>query len=82
MKEGLVKKGGNNDPPTTPKKNIKPPAQKPANKKQITISLKEYCNLKDRSLELSALEAAGVDNWVGCDNAWELLREWKEEDND
>ncbi len=28
---------------------------------------------------LSALEAAGVDNWEGYSHAWELVKEWKEE---
>ncbi|QFG05883.1 hypothetical protein 268TH004_44 [Bacillus phage 268TH004] len=47
--------------------------------KTITISLKEYTHLKDRELFLECLEGAGVDNWQGYSDAWEM---YKEEDNE
>ena len=36
--------------------------------------------LNERSLMLTALESAGVDNWQGYSHAFEILDEWKEED--
>ncbi len=41
----------------------------------ITITRVEYEALKRDSSMLSALEAAGVDNWDGYDNAIQI---WKE----
>ena len=46
----------------------------------VTITEREYRNLKNRDLKLSALEQEGVDNWVGYDDAMKVYREWKEED--
>jgi hypothetical protein len=48
----------------------------------ITIPEKEYDALQEESCWLSALEAAGVDNWSGYDQAKDILEEWGEEDND
>ena len=41
----------------------------------VTISKKEYDNLKKRDEFLSALEAAGVDNWDGIEYAQELMED-------
>lgn len=43
--------------------------------------IKEYGELSDDQLKLSALECAGVDNWCGYSVAMELLQEWNEEKN-
>ena len=37
----------------------------------ITISKKEYIELRMAQLELQCLQNAGVDNWDGCDYAFE-----------
>ncbi len=42
---------------------------------EITITKKEYDQLKSDSNMLRALEAAGVDNWEGFDQAVEILGE-------
>lgn len=34
---------------------------------------------RERLEFLSALEAAGVDNWSGYSNAWEIMEEWNAE---
>ena len=41
----------------------------------VTISKEEYESLLEDSRLLGALQAAGVDNWEGYDNACELLDE-------
>lgn len=41
----------------------------------ITITKKEYDELKHSANKLSALEGAGVDNWEGWDSAMEILSE-------
>jgi len=41
----------------------------------VTIPKTEYAFLQDRAKWLSALEAAGVDNWQGCEQAAELMEE-------
>ena len=41
----------------------------------ITITKKEYKDLLDRDERLSALEAAGVDNWEGYDVAIDIFYE-------
>lgn len=46
----------------------------------ITILRDEYERLVEREEFLSALEAAGVDNWCGFDEAHSIMREWAEED--
>jgi len=44
------------------------------------ISRAEYKRLKERDEMLSALNAAGVDNWSGYSHAFEILDQWKKED--
>jgi hypothetical protein len=41
----------------------------------VTITLEEYERLMDVDELLSALDAAGVDNWEGYDDAMEIYRE-------
>lgn len=50
-----------------------------ANKQEITITLEEYNSLLEDSKFMRALEAAGVDNWPGYDEAKEMLMEWNTE---
>jgi len=38
----------------------------------VTIKKSEYDSLKDDSKKLEALEAMGVDNWQGWDDAMEI----------
>jgi hypothetical protein len=45
----------------------------------IDINKKIYDELVKDQLKLRALEASGVDNWEGYDNAMDLLQEWKED---
>jgi len=45
----------------------------------ITISEEEYNKMLDRIMWLDALEAAGVDNWQGFDEAREIYQEWNQE---
>ena len=47
----------------------------------ITISIKEYNSLQEDSQKLMALEAAGVDNWQGYDDAMVILDEMKSNEN-
>ncbi len=47
--------------------------------KEVTISREEYEELFDSQQKLHALEAAGVDNWDGWDEAMEILAEWEDE---
>jgi hypothetical protein len=47
-------------------------------KLNITISKKEYESLLEDSEKLSALEAAGVDNWEGYDNAMEMMEDMED----
>jgi len=47
----------------------------------ITICGEEYDALIDDSRKLEALQACGVDNWQGYDDAMQLLRSWEEEDD-
>lgn len=55
------------------------PAQPRSNRQttveMVTIPRAEYERLLERSRWLEALEAAGVDNWPGCDDARDMLRE-------
>jgi len=46
----------------------------------VTITEEEYNALLDRDQELCALEAAGVDNWEGYEEAMNILKEWNGED--
>ena len=41
----------------------------------VTISAEEYEYLLDRANKLSALEAAGVDNWEGYSYALEIMED-------
>lgn len=41
----------------------------------VTIEISEYRALLLRDRFLTALEAAGVDNWIGYDEAQEIYRE-------
>ena len=43
--------------------------------KEITITVKEYEELKNRDLWFTAYEHAGVDNWQGGDNVYEIYQE-------
>jgi len=45
----------------------------------ITISEEEYNKMLDRIMWLAALEAAGVDNWQGFDEACEIYNYWMQE---
>jgi len=45
-----------------------------------TISKELYEALLDRDQKLCALEAAGVDNWEGYEEAMNILEEWNSED--
>lgn len=51
-------------------------------KETVTITKEEYENLQERDDFLCALEAAGVDNWDGYGEAYQLLREWYAEEED
>ena len=48
---------------------------------EVTITLDAYNRLLKAEEWLDALEAAGVDNWSGYDEARAILREWQKEDN-
>lgn len=43
------------------------------------ISVKEYDRLLRDSAFLDALEAAGVDNWCGYDEAWRIFEDVEED---
>lgn len=45
----------------------------------ITISIDEYHRLLDQDMWVNALDAAGVDNWEGYDEAVSILNEWKDD---
>lgn len=46
----------------------------------VTITKAEYEQLQIDSDKLSCLEAIGVDNWQGYDDAMEMFREMQEAD--
>lgn len=48
----------------------------------VTISKERYKELLKDESWLAALEAAGVDNWCGYDEAREIQREWEGEEED
>lgn len=50
------------------------------NEETITVTLKEYKQLKEDSDWLQCLEAAGVDNWSGMEYAIQLRRENEEDE--
>lgn len=47
----------------------------------ITITKKEYEDLKDDSVRLGFLEQHGVDNWTWYDDAMKDYWIWKEEES-
>ena len=47
---------------------------------KVSITFEEYNQLLNRDQKLCALEAAGVDNWEGYDEAMNILEEWNSED--
>lgn len=47
---------------------------------EITIKLTEYAQMNEDQTFLYALQAAGVDNWDGYDEAKDILEQWAEED--
>ena len=46
----------------------------------VTISEEEYEHLLDNSNKLSCLEACGVDNWGGWDDAMEMYHSEDEDE--
>lgn len=42
---------------------------------QVTLSAEEYKTLKEESRKYLALSEAGVDNWMGWDDAMQIYRE-------
>lgn len=46
-----------------------------ATEEMITITKKEYDDLKKDQKWLQCLEAAGVDNWQGFDDAREMMND-------
>ncbi len=48
----------------------------------VTISVTELEGLDEDRLFLSALDAAGVDNWVGHGDAIDLMDKWYEGEDD
>jgi hypothetical protein len=46
---------------------------------KIEITKKEYYELLERDRFLCALEAAGVDNWVGYGDVQDIIEEWDKE---
>lgn len=46
-----------------------------ASEDTVTITLKEYHSLRQDSNFLSCLEACGVDNWSGYDDAREMFND-------
>lgn len=44
----------------------------------VTLTKEEYEEIQERLNWLDALEAAGVDNWVGYDNAVDILNSEEE----
>lgn len=43
---------------------------------QVEISIEEWEEMENDLAFLSALKAAGVDNWDGYDLAYDILKEW------
>lgn len=46
----------------------------------VTITKSEYDRMEQRLMWLDALDAAGVDNWGGYDEARSIYNEWKDEE--
>ena len=51
-------------------------------KDQMVITKKEYWRLRGREEFLESLEQAGVDNWDGCDLAYDIREQWAKEDRE
>jgi len=49
-------------------------------KETVTITKAEYEELVKNSNFLEALRCAGVDNWSGYGEAFDILNEWDEEE--
>lgn len=47
----------------------------------VQVWQEDYEKMIDQLLWLDALEAAGVDNWEGYDEAQLIYKEWQEENN-
>lgn len=47
------------------------------NEQTVTITKKEYDELKDNSLWIQALEETGYDNWEWYGDALALYKKWK-----
>lgn len=58
-----------------------PPEVPQNNVEMITIPKSEYDRLCEDSLMLNCLEAAGVDNWDGFDEAINIRKEMEENDD-
>lgn len=50
------------------------------NVKEITIPQERYEELLQAEEVLQALREAGVDNWIGYEDAMDILDEWNKED--
>lgn len=48
----------------------------------VTIERREYEELLEQSLWLSALEMAGLDNWIGSGVAIEIMENWEKENEE
>lgn len=46
----------------------------------ISVHEEEYFKLLEQDRWLCALEAAGVDNWEGFEEAQRIIKEWDDED--
>ncbi|OUA16753.1 hypothetical protein BK776_30820 [Bacillus thuringiensis serovar aizawai] len=53
--------------------NIEEKGEENVTEETVTISRAEYLRLLEDSEFLSCLEAAGVDNWGGYGDAWEMM---------
>ena len=47
---------------------------------EVVLSLEEYTDLVNRDRSLTALECGGVDNWEGCEMAYEGFDELSEDE--
>lgn len=57
-------------------------AASPAKVNVVMLDTERYEELLNSEQLLQALRAAGVDNWDGYDYAFEILREWNDEEFD
>ena len=51
-------------------------------KSSINIQIDDWIDILNRLQWLDALEAAGVDNWEGIDEARNIYAKWGEEDDE